>query len=166
MSDPSCRVFPAWPARAEELVRRLRERHASIAAAESLTGGLVCAALTSVPGASAVVVGGVVAYSPAVKQRLLGVPADLLERHGTVAAETAEAMAAGVRERTGAHWGLATTGVAGPDPLEGHPAGTVHVAVAGEAGAVARSWRLGGDRAAVRAGTVEQVLVLALQRLG
>ncbi|WP_153397832.1 CinA family protein [Ornithinicoccus halotolerans] len=165
MTDPRRPVTATAAARAEQLVRALRGGGTTVATAESLTGGLVCAVLTAVPGASAAVLGGVVAYSAELKQQLLGVPASLLERHGTVAAATAEAMAEGVRARTGAGWGLATTGVAGPDPLEGHPVGTVHVAVAGEGGTVSRALTLGGDRADVRAGTVEEVLALALERL-
>lgn len=159
-------VTAAGTALAQDLVGRLRAEGSTVATAESLTGGLVCAALTSVPGASAVVTGGVVAYSRDLKQRLLGVPADLLDQHGTVAAATAEAMAEGVRARAGADWGLATTGVAGPDPVEGHPVGTVHVAVAGEDGVVSRALTFSGDRAEVRAGTLEEVLSLALDSLG
>lgn len=156
-------------ARAVEVVRLLRERAESVAVAESLTGGLVQAALTGVPGSSAVFVGGIVAYATGLKQRLLDVPEDLLARLGAVAGPTAEQMALGVARRCGADWGLATTGVAGPDPQEGHPPGTVFVAVAhvgpGDASAgTARVEQLAleGDRVAVRAGTVDAVLGLFL----
>lgn len=114
---------------AEQVIRALDGAGASVATAESLTGGLVCAALTSVPGASAVVFGGVASYSTDLKIRVLGVPAEVIAAHGTVAAETALRMADGVRELTGATVGVATTGVAGPDPIEGQPVGTVFVAV-------------------------------------
>lgn len=114
---------------AERVVRALIGAGASVATAESLTGGLVCAALTSVPGASAVVFGGVASYSTDLKIRVLGVPAEVIAEHGTVAAETALRMADGVRELTGATVGVATTGVAGPDAIEGQPVGTVFVAV-------------------------------------
>jgi nicotinamide-nucleotide amidase len=114
----------------EAIVELLRRHHRTIATAESLTGGLVCASLVSVPGASEVVRGAVVAYATELKADLLGVPIVTLERAGAVSSTTATAMAEGVRIRCRADLGVATTGVAGPDPLEGHPAATMHVAVA------------------------------------
>jgi nicotinamide-nucleotide amidase len=111
--------------------RLLAERKATVAVAESLTGGLLGAELTGMPGSSATFVGGVVAYATPLKNLLLGVPADLLAAHGAVHPDVAAAMAAGVRDRLGASYGLAVTGVAGPDPQDGQPVGTVHVAVAG-----------------------------------
>jgi nicotinamide-nucleotide amidase len=150
--------------RAQDLARAAIElliaRGETIATAESLTGGLVAAALTSVPGSSAAVRGGVVAYATDVKAALLGVPSDLLERHGAVHAAVAQAMAEGVRDRLGATTGIATTGVAGPDPAEGKPVGMVFVAVAGPGGLAARQLALTGDREAIRAATVESVLGL------
>lgn len=161
-----------------EVVRGLAARGLTVAAAESLTGGLVCAALTSVPGSSAVVRGGVVVYATELKATLAGVPEAVLAAAGPVAASTAAAMASGVRERLGADIGLATTGVAGPDPQDGHPPGTVHVAVAtagasagagagpaaGGGGVRVRSFAgdsaLPGDREAVRAAAVDAVLTL------
>ena len=101
----------------------------TIAMAESLTGGLVTAALTTVPGASAVVRGGIVAYAADLKNALLGVDAELLARVGAVDGDVALAMARGARERLEASVGVATTGVAGPDPADGQPVGTVHIAV-------------------------------------
>lgn len=142
------------------VVRLLAEAGASLAAAESLTGGGVGAALTAVPGSSAVFRGGVVAYAAELKHRLLGVPAGLLERHGPVSAEVAAAMAAGVRDRLGARYGVATTGVAGPDRQDGHPPGTVHLAVAGPGGTVTASPLLPGDRERVRRLSVVHVLDL------
>jgi nicotinamide-nucleotide amidase len=114
--------------------RLLSERSVTVAVAESLTGGLLGAELSLMPGASATFAGGIVAYSTALKHSLLGVPADLLDRRGAVDPDVALAMAAGVRERLGASYGLAVTGVAGPDPQDGQPVGTVHVAVAGPGG--------------------------------
>jgi nicotinamide-nucleotide amidase len=111
--------------------RLLAERGATVAVAESLTGGLLGAELTGMPGSSATFLGGVVAYATPLKHSLLGVPADLLAAHGAVHPEVAAAMATGVRERLGATYGVAVTGVAGPDPQDGQPVGTVHVAVAG-----------------------------------
>ena len=146
---------------AREVVGLLRERGEVLGTAESLTGGLLSGAVTSVPGSSAAYAGGLVTYATPLKVRLLGVPESLVAEHGVVSAECARAMAVGARERTGADWALATTGVAGPDRQEGHPAGTVHVGLAGPEGTVvARRLDLPGDRAAVRAGTVREALAL------
>ncbi len=116
----------------EAIVDALRTHRRTVATAESLTGGLVAAALVSVAGASDVMRGAVVAYATDLKADLLGVPATVLERDGAVAATTARAMAQGVRTRCRADLGVATTGVAGPDPQDGHPPGTMHVAVASD----------------------------------
>jgi competence/damage-inducible protein CinA-like protein len=110
--------------------RLLAERGATVAVAESLTGGLIGAELTAMPGSSATFVGGVIAYATGQKASLLGVPEDLLAEHGAVHPEVAAAMAAGVRDRMGASYGVAVTGVAGPEPQDGRPVGTVHLAVA------------------------------------
>ncbi|WP_019634004.1 competence/damage-inducible protein A [Actinomadura atramentaria] len=109
----------------------LAERGATVATAESLTGGLIGGELTRMPGSSATYAGGVVAYATELKHRLLGVPAELLAEHGAVHPEVAARMAAGVRDRLGADYGLAVTGVAGPESQDGRPVGTVYVAVAG-----------------------------------
>ena len=141
-----------------EVHQMLAAAHASVAVAESLTGGLLGATLTSMAGASATFRGGVLVYSTDLKETLGGVPGPLLDAEGAVSAEVAAAMAAGVRDRTGATYGVALTGVAGPDLQEGHPAGTVFVAVAGPSGGQVRSLRLAGGRAAIRAGSVDQAL--------
>lgn len=121
----------------DRLVHRLlAERDATVAVAESLTGGLLGAELTAMPGSSATFAGGVIAYATPLKHALLGVPEDLLAAHGAVHPDVAAAMATGVRERLGATYGLAVTGVAGPDPQDGHPLGTVHIAVADFGGTV------------------------------
>lgn len=147
-------------------VQKLTSRGLTVATAESLTGGLVCAWLTSVPGASAVVVGGAVVYATSAKATLSSKLARVLEEHGPVAAETAVAMAAGVRDRLGADLGVATTGVAGPSPQDGHLPGTVHLAVASRTATTCRSLtgseRLRGDRAEVREATVAAALMLLL----
>src|SRR5258708_1994853 len=135
----------------------------TIGTAESLTGGLVAAALTTVPGASAVVRGGTVAYAADLKNSLLGVPADLIERVGTVHSDVALAMASGARTRLGATVGVATTGVAGPDPADGQPVGTVHIAVSAPARAVPEALVLSGDRAGVPRSTVARLLDLPLR---
>ncbi|MFS0703528.1 CinA family protein [Cellulomonas sp. 179-A 9B4 NHS] len=150
---------------ARELLALLAARGWSLAVAESLTGGQVTATLVDVPGASAVLRGGVVAYATDLKASVLGVDGDLLAARGPVDGDVACAMADGVRVRLGADVGLATTGVAGPGPQDGHPAGTVHVAVARAAGTVSRALRLDGDRAAVRAGATAAVLALAVEVL-
>ncbi|GAA2091106.1 CinA family nicotinamide mononucleotide deamidase-related protein [Actinomadura alba] len=114
--------------------RLLAERSANVAVAESLTGGLLGAELTLMAGSSATFAGGIVAYATELKESLLGVPRELLDRQGAVDPEVALAMASGVRERLGASYGLAVTGVAGPTPQDGRPVGTIHVAVAGPGG--------------------------------
>jgi nicotinamide-nucleotide amidase len=142
------------------LVGVLKARGETIATAESLTGGMVGAALTDIPGVSAVYRGGVVVYATDLKAKLAGVPEDLLAAVGPVHADTAAALATGVRERLDATYGLATTGVAGPDPQAGIQAGTVYVAAAGPGSVRVRKLQLAGDRAAVRRGSVLAVLEL------
>lgn len=158
-------------ANAAHVIHLLTDRGETVAVAESLTGGLVQAALTGVPGSSAAYVGGVVAYATPLKHRLLDVPQELLDRLGAVAGPTAEQMALGVARRCGADWGLATTGVAGPDRQEGHPPGTVFVAAArpgvdGRDIVRIEQLALAGDRMAVRAATVEAVLDLLMRAVG
>ncbi|WP_141577404.1 CinA family nicotinamide mononucleotide deamidase-related protein [Actinomadura sp. WMMA1423] len=111
--------------------RLLLDRGETAATAESLTGGLIGAELTGTPGSSATYAGGVVAYATDLKRRLLGVPGELLAEHGAVHPDVAAAMAAGVRDALGAAYGLAVTGVAGPDPQDGRPVGTVYIGLAG-----------------------------------
>ncbi|SNQ49078.1 CinA-like protein [Frankia canadensis] len=143
----------------------LGARGATLAVAESLTGGLLAAALTDVPGASAVLRGGVVSYATEVKASALGVDADLLATEGAVSARTAAAMAAGVRERLGADYGLSTTGVAGPTEQEGKPVGTVHLGLAGPDGTITRSVLLPGDRPRVRTNAAVAALDLLRRTL-
>jgi nicotinamide-nucleotide amidase len=154
----------------EELAGRLHavllSRGQTLAVAESLTGGALGAAVTAVPGVSATFRGGVTAYATDVKARLLGVDPDLLARVGAVDEQVARQMARGVRDALGATYGLATTGVAGPDPQDGHPPGEVHLALAGPDEVVAIALDLPGDRARVRTEAVRRALALALDRLG
>ena len=144
------------------ILARLRQRGETLAVAESLTGGLLAAEFVAVPGASAVFRGGVVAYATELKASLLGVPPPLLNSHGPVDPSVAAALAAGARDRCGADWAAATTGVAGPDPQGGQPVGRVYVAVAGPLAqhAAVRELTLPGDRAAVRRGAVEAAVAL------
>lgn len=150
---------------AGEVIELLTARGETVAVAESLTGGLVAAALTSVPGSSLAFRGGVVAYATSLKAALLGVPEKLLAEYGPVHADVALAMARGVASRLGATFGLATTGVAGPGSADGHPAGTVFVAVSRGQQANAFGLNLTGNRAEVRAASVASVLSLLVRKL-
>lgn len=147
------------------VLRRLVAAGQTVAVAESLTAGLLGAALTEPPGSSAAFRGGVQVYATDLKASLAGVPEQVLAAHGAVSAETAAALAVGVRERLCATWGLALTGVAGPDPQEGHPPGTLHVGLAGPDGPATRSLRLPGDRARVRLLAVAVALDVLRRRL-
>lgn len=152
---------------AAQAVARLTRRGETLAVAESLTGGALAARVVDVPGASRVLRGAVVAYATDLKAELLGVDAAHLARTGPVDADVAAMMAAGVRRLCGADWALATTGVAGPGPQDGHAAGEVHVAVAGpqgRSGAVRLDLGAVG-RAEVRAATVDHALHLLLATL-
>ena len=147
-----------------DLLRALGERGETLAVAESLTGGLLAASIVDVPGASAVFRGGLVVYATDLKATLAGVPSSLLASHGPVHPLVAAALAAGARQRCSADWGLATTGVAGPDPQGGIEPGTVYVAVDGPTSRV-RRLDLDGDRAAIRAATVAAALALLADSL-
>ncbi len=150
---------------ATRLVDRLRAEGATVATAESLTGGRLAAALTAVPGASAVYRGGVVTYATDLKVSLLGVPQELVDEHGVVSADCAAAMAGGARRIAGATYALATTGVAGPDPQEGRPVGTVFVGVAGPEVTSVLSLELAGTRAQIQESTCREALLGLLVHL-
>lgn len=150
---------------ATEILALLGQAGTTVAVAESLTGGLVAAELTSVPGASRAFRGSVTAYATDVKRDVLGVDVARLAEHGAVDPVVARQMAEGVRRVLGADWGVATTGVAGPEPQDGKPVGTVHVAVAGPAGPAGRELRLNGNRAEIRTTTVNAALGLLRQAL-
>lgn len=156
---------------AADLVAEYARRGWTLATAESLTAGLVAARVADVPGASAVLRGGIVAYATGLKGALLGVDPDLLARVGAVDPDVARAMAQGARERLDATVGVATTGVAGPDSQDGHPPGVVWVAVATPEGVSARRVPIDPDaggadpgerRAAIRRATVAEALSDAL----
>jgi nicotinamide-nucleotide amidase len=147
----------------EHVLELCRSRGLTLATAESCSGGLVAARLTSVPGSSDVVLGGVVAYANGVKEAELGVPAELIETHGAVSAEVAAAMARGVRERLGADVGVSVTGIAGPDGgTPEKPVGLVYVHAEGPDGGLGRELSFPGDRASIRARSV--VIALHLTR--
>jgi nicotinamide-nucleotide amidase len=143
----------------------LAGQDATVAVAESLTGGLLAAALTETPGASRTFRGGLVVYATDLKASLAGVPEAVLAEHGPASAPVAEALADGVRLRLGATFGVALTGVAGPDLQGGKPVGTVYVGLAGPHGRAVRHLELTGDRAAIRAGAVQAALQLLVALL-
>jgi nicotinamide-nucleotide amidase len=153
------------PGFVQGVVAALRKRGETVATAESLTGGLVCAVLTSVAGSSAVVRGGLIVYATALKTSLAGVDAGDLHRLGAVDPAIAAQLATGARERCEATWGLGLTGVAGPDPQDGIAPGTVHVGLAGPDGVQVRSIERPGDRHEVRSSAVSTALALLRARL-
>ncbi|MDH6538134.1 nicotinamide-nucleotide amidase [Streptomyces sp. SPB4] len=150
---------------AGDVLRLLAERDQTLAVAESLTGGMVAAEITAVPGASRSFLGSVTAYATELKHRVLGVDAALLAAEGAVNAQVAVEMASGVRSLTGASWGIATTGVAGPEPQDGQPVGTAFIAVAGPAGRKSARLRLNGSREEIRRESARTVLELLSSEL-
>ncbi|MEU4316433.1 CinA family protein [Nocardia sp. NPDC024068] len=138
------------PTAAAELVAALRETGQTVATAESLTAGLVSATIAGVPGASTVLRGGLVVYATDLKHRLAGVDEQVLAAEGPVAASTAEQLAVGARSRCIADWGLALTGVAGPDPQDGIEVGTVFLGLAGPGHTEVMRLKLTGDRWNIR----------------
>ena len=135
-----------------------------LATAESLTGGGIGQAITSVSGASAVFAGGIISYTNEVKHKVLGVPVETLNTCGAVSAPVAQAMAQGARNVIGADVAVAVTGLAGPDGDEfGNPVGTVFIGYADGYTAFAREYHFKGDRARVREQTIEAALALILE---
>lgn len=148
-----------------EIVAALTRRGETVATAESLTAGLVCATLADVPGASLALRGGLVVYATDLKAELAGVDPALLAEHGAVHPEVAAQLAEGARVRCGATWGLGLTGVAGPDPQDGVTPGTVHVGLAGDGVREVRTLRFEGGRGAVRQSSVRAALELLGEQL-
>lgn len=143
-----------------ELAGMLRERKQTVALAESCTGGGLGECFTTVPGASAFFLGGVIAYADEVKVRHLGVPEALLETHGAVSPEVAEQLASGVKERFGSDWGISITGIAGPDGGSAEkPIGLFYVGVAGPTGTDVIRHQVGGDRDQIREHAIQRALV-------
>ncbi|MFT4974852.1 MAG: nicotinamide-nucleotide amidase [Myxococcota bacterium] len=147
--------------------RLLRERGETIAVAESCTGGQLTARIAATPGCSAYLLEGIVAYSNATKVRCCGVSEKTMAAYGAVSEAVARQLAAGIRERAGADWGLGVTGIAGPDGgSEAKPVGTVHIAVSGPGGVTAHlHTRLPGDRARITARAATTALLLLYQTL-
>ncbi|HZB45417.1 MAG TPA: CinA family nicotinamide mononucleotide deamidase-related protein, partial [Pyrinomonadaceae bacterium] len=160
-------VFAFRGERMEEVVGlRLAVAGFTLATAESCTGGLVAERLTEIPGSSHYFMEGVVTYSNESKTRLLGVPAELIEEHGAVSAEVAEAMAEGVKRRAGVDFGLSVTGIAGPGGgTDAKPVGLVYIALADDAHTEHRRLMLPGDRHLVRWRSSQAALDLLRRRL-
>jgi nicotinamide-nucleotide amidase len=155
---------------AERALAELVRAGATLAVAESLTGGLLAAEFVAVPGASRAFRGSVTAYATELKGSVLGVDPELLAARGAVDPDVAASMARGVRRLMGADFALATTGVAGPDPQDGQPVGTVFVAAswttpAGESGESVSALRLSGDRATIRRKAVSAAVSLLVSVL-
>lgn len=152
---------------AADLLSRLAEDGRTLAVAESLSGGLLAATIVSIPGASAVFRGGVVAYATDVKQRVLGVPGSLLQEKTAVDPEVASAMATGVMRVVGADVAIATTGVAGPDPVGDQPVGKVFIAVVEAATGVeiVRGHMFEGDRQEIRGKSVSTAMKMLAELL-
>ena len=151
---------------AQAIIRRLQAQGLTVATCESLTGGMICAALVDVPGASRVVRGGLITYQTDTKSLLAGVDAGLIETHGVVSAEVARAMAAGARDALHADIAVSATGMASPGEIGDPPAGTVFVGLASAAGVQAVELHLTGDRQAVRQQTVDAAIKLIGQEIG
>ena len=152
---------------AEALLEALRRRGWTLGVAESLTGGALSGEIVSVPGASATLLGAVVAYATPLKHTLLGVDADLLDEHGPVHSLVAEQMADGIRRAVAvdgepADVGLSTTGIAGPDSPDGQPVGTVHIGVVTPSGRQSFSYVFAGSRAEIRMQSVDAAIRAAL----
>ncbi len=159
----------ALVAEAQRLIDRCREQGLMLATAESCTGGLIAGLITSVPGSSDVLDAGFVTYSNAAKSRMIGVPADLIARHGAVSAEVAAAMAAGALAHSQASIAVAVTGVAGPGGgTVSKPVGLVHCAAQRKGGRVIlRELRLGDiGREAIRLITVAEAVAMAYALTG
>ena len=156
---------------ATRVVKTFTERDLTLATAESLTGGLIGATLTEVPGASKIYQGGAIAYATDVKGRLLGVDRADVDAFSVVSGQVAAGMASGIHRLTGADWVVAVTGVAGPDPQDGHAPGEVWICVRGPQIGVlppafhTRQYQFEGDRRAVREATVDAALAMLLRVL-
>lgn len=150
-----------------EVGRLLIQRGKTLAVAESCTGGLLAQRITAVPGASAYFRGGVVAYSNEAKERLLGVPREILAQHGAVSAPCAQAMAEGARVLFQTDFSLATTGIAGPGGgTAAKPVGLVYIALASPSRVEVEQHRFRGSRDAVRGAASEAALALLFRKLG
>jgi nicotinamide-nucleotide amidase len=159
---------------AKQLIAKLESKGLFVGLAESLTGGALCSELVSVPGASKVVLGSIVAYQTELKSSALGVSAELLSAVGAVDAQVAVQMAEGIRSRLALQLlkntddviGVSTTGVAGPDEQDGKPVGLVFISVVGRKGIQVWEERFSGDRQAIRKQTVDKAIERIWEYLG
>ncbi len=155
-------------AAASKVVKIFTERGITLSTSESLTGGLIGATITAVPGASKIYLGGAIAYDLLMKSRLSGVPKEILDTYGVVSEQTVTEMAVGIQALTRSNWAIAVSGVAGPTPQEGHEPGEVWICVAGpRIGSQhhflqSRVFQFSGDRIAIRDQTVETALDMLL----
>lgn len=150
-------LAPDVTAFVRDIITMLSQKNETVSTAESLTAGGLSSALTSVPGASEVFLGGITAYQSSVKIEHLGVPESTINEHSVVSQEVAVAMAEGARKKFGTTWAISTTGVAGPGPSGGVAAGTVWVAVSGPTNQTVEL-ALSGDREAVRSASVSSAI--------
>ncbi|WP_405092949.1 CinA family protein [Micromonospora sp. NBC_01392] len=165
MGDTDARHQRPAGSPAASVVHRLHECGQTLATVESLTGGLLAAAIVEIAGVSAIYRGGLVVYATELKAVLAGVPEDLLAARGPVDPDVAVALAEGGRRRCGADWGLATTGVAGPEPQDDKPVGLVYVAVAGPTGSDVHRLDLDGGRDHIRSAAVIEALRLLAEHI-
>jgi PncC family amidohydrolase len=134
----------------KDIADKLATRGLTLAVAESCTGGLICNAITDLPGVSVFFTAGMICYSAESKNKFLGISPALLQKHGTVSKETAIAMADGIRKKSGADFSVSTTGVAGPDTVEGKKKGLVFIAVSREGAAESKMLMLQGSREEIK----------------
>lgn len=150
---------------AYELIQKLGQRHLTISVAESLTGGLVAASLTQIPGASAVFKGGIIAYGDEIKQQVLKVDPALITKFTSISEPVVQSMATNVREIMNTDIGIATTGVAGPDKSDGFAPGIVFVAISIGDHKICQKLELVGDRTQIRDQSVNEIFKLTLSQL-
>jgi nicotinamide-nucleotide amidase len=150
---------------ANELIQKLSQQHLTISVAESLTGGLVAASLTQIPGASAVFKGGIIAYRDEIKQKVLKVDSALITKFTSISEPVAQSMATNIREIMNTDIGIATTGVAGPDKSDGFAPGIVFVAISIGDHKICQKLELVGDRTQIRDQSVNEIFKLTLSQL-
>jgi len=150
---------------AYEIIQKLGQRHLTISVAESLTGGLVAASLTQIPGASVVFKGGIIAYRDEIKRQVLKVDPALITKFTSISEPVAQSMATNVRELMNTDIGIATTGVAGPDKSDGFAPGIVFVAISIGDHKICQKLELVGDRTQIRDQSVNEIFKLTLSQL-
>ncbi len=164
--EPEFEIGAALADRAQEIVEVAASKAVKVGTAESLTGGLIGKAITAIPGASEIYAGGIVSYTNPVKQKLLGVPEEILDSVGAVSEECAISMAQGARKALGCDIAVSVTGIAGPTGAEpGKPVGTVWIGIADEQGAFAQLRNFEGERGAIRVQTAIAALEALEERL-